>query len=93
MNISNAIYAAPLLPLKPPPTPRPLSCKFHVSTKLDSVPSWPYYGAGADKSRQQEAPQSLQLYEELKGTWKPHTLEAAFFFSVQLMRISQQFST
>lgn len=38
------------------------------------------YGAGADKTRQQEEPQTLQLYEELKGTWKRHTLEAAAFF-------------
>lgn len=41
----------------------------------------PAMGLVLIKTRQQEEPQTLQLYEELKGTWKLHTLEAAFFLS------------
>lgn len=51
----------------------------------------PAMGLVLIKTRQQEENQTLQLYEELKGTWKLHTLEAAFFS--KLMRIGQQFST
>lgn len=78
MNISSAIYVSPLLPLKPTPPPGLCHANFTCPPN-HTLPSWPCYGAGADKNQTAEEPQTLQLYEELKGTWKLHTLEAAFF--------------
>lgn len=64
------------------PTPRPLSCKLHASTKLDSLPSWPRYGTGADKTRQQENPSdSATLWRTKRYLETSHTRSSNFFFS------------